>query len=44
MEGLKEYLKGIWRILAVYDLVVREAGGDPGLEEMCKTTLDISFG
>ncbi|KAK8877513.1 hypothetical protein PGQ11_002459 [Apiospora arundinis] len=44
MEGLKEYLKGVWRILVVYDLVVREAGGDPGLEEMCKTTLNISFG
>ncbi|KAK8023771.1 hypothetical protein PG993_011837 [Apiospora rasikravindrae] len=44
MEGLREYLKGVWRILVVYDLVVREAGGDPELAEMCKTTLDISFG
>ncbi|KAK7946284.1 uncharacterized protein PG986_010605 [Apiospora aurea] len=44
MEGLKEYLKGVWRILVVYDLFVREAGGDPELADMCKTTLDISFG
>ncbi|KAK8074104.1 hypothetical protein PG994_005003 [Apiospora phragmitis] len=43
MEGLKEYLKGLWRLLVVYDLVIREAGGDPGLEEMCKTKLDITF-
>ncbi|KAK7991645.1 hypothetical protein PG988_000439 [Apiospora saccharicola] len=44
MGALKEYLKGVWRILVVYDLVAREAGGDPGLEEMCKTTLSRSFG
>ncbi|KAK8109494.1 hypothetical protein PG999_007631 [Apiospora kogelbergensis] len=44
MEGLKEYLKGVWRILVVYDLLAREVGMDPGLEEMCKTTLNISFG
>ncbi|KAK7972539.1 hypothetical protein PG988_006673 [Apiospora saccharicola] len=43
MEGLKEYLKGVWRILVVYDLLAREAGADPALEEMCRTTLDISF-
>lgn len=44
MEGLKEYLKGVWRILVVYDLLAREAGADPALEKMCKTTLEISFG
>lgn len=44
LEGLREYLKGVWRILVVYDLVAREAGGDPGLEEVCKTSLSRSFG
>lgn len=44
MDGLKEYLKGVWRILFVYDVVAREAGGDPGLEDMCKYTLERSFG
>ncbi|KAK8013794.1 hypothetical protein PG991_009387 [Apiospora marii] len=43
IEALQGYFKGVWRVLVVYDLVIREAGGDPGLEDMCKFTLPISF-
>lgn len=29
MEALREYLKGVWRALVVYDIVIGEAGCDP---------------
>lgn len=38
-EALAEYLKSIWRVLVVYDLVIREAGGDPDLEGECRRAL-----
>ncbi|KAK7917768.1 hypothetical protein PG985_011376 [Apiospora marii] len=43
VEGLKDHLKGLWRLLVVYNVVVRELGGDPGLEKICKTMLGSTF-
>jgi hypothetical protein len=36
LERLREYLKGVWRLMVIYDLVIREAGGDPDWENECK--------
>ena len=32
MEELREYLKGVWRIMVTYDMILREEGQDPGWE------------
>ncbi|RDW73662.1 hypothetical protein BP5796_07104 [Coleophoma crateriformis] len=29
MGAVREYLKGVWRVMVIYDIVIREAGGDP---------------
>lgn len=42
-ETLVEYLKGVWRNLVIYDMVIREAGGDSELESRCKFALNASF-
>jgi hypothetical protein len=36
LERLREYLKGVWRVMVIYDLVIREAGGDPDWAKECK--------
>ena len=41
LEGLQGYLKGIWRVMVTYDVVVREAGGDP---KECEWALGRMFG
>ncbi|TLS27012.1 hypothetical protein PpBr36_05267 [Pyricularia pennisetigena] len=43
LDALKEYLKGVWKVLVVYDLVLREAGGDPDIEGECRKMLNWSF-
>ncbi|TLD14697.1 hypothetical protein PspLS_11103 [Pyricularia sp. CBS 133598] len=43
LDALKEYLKGVWKVLVVYDLVIREAGGNPDLESECRQMLNWSF-
>lgn len=45
MEALREYLKGIWRVMVTYDVVIREAGGDPEWEKACMDAFafDLSF-
>ncbi|KAK6858642.1 hypothetical protein PG995_005206 [Apiospora arundinis] len=43
IAALQEYLKGVWRVLVVYDLVIREAGGDPALEIECRAALNNFF-
>lgn len=44
VEGLREYLKGVWRVMVVYDVVIREAGGDPEWERECDQVLSGMFG
>ena len=39
MDELKEYLKGVWRIMVTYDLIIREEGGDPDWEGEFKRAL-----
>lgn len=39
IDGVRDYLKGIWRIMVTYDVVVREVGGDPAWEEECEMVL-----
>ncbi len=36
MEVVREYLKGVWRMMITYDVVIREAGGDPMWKEECE--------
>jgi hypothetical protein len=36
MERVREYLKGVWRVMVTYDVVIREAGGDPAWEKECE--------
>jgi hypothetical protein len=36
MEAVREYLKGIWRVMITYDVVIREAGADPTWEKECE--------
>ncbi|TLD11326.1 hypothetical protein PgNI_05347 [Pyricularia grisea] len=43
LDALKEYLKGVWKVLVVYDLVLREAGGNPDLANECRRMLHWSF-
>ncbi|KAK7911123.1 hypothetical protein PG985_013604 [Apiospora marii] len=43
-EALAEYLKGIWRTLVIYDLVLTEAGGSSGLETQCRHAINDNFG
>ncbi|KAK6852868.1 hypothetical protein PG995_011419 [Apiospora arundinis] len=43
-EALAEYLKGVWRVLVIYDLVLREAGGDSDLETRCRQAINDNFG
>lgn len=44
LDRLKEYLKGVWRLMVIYDLVIREAGGDPDWENECKQVFSWVFG
>lgn len=44
MEKLKEYLKGIWRVMITYGIVIREAGGDPNWEVECRDAFGQMFG
>jgi len=44
LERLREYLKGVWRLMVIYDLVIREAGGDPDWENECKQVFAWVFG
>jgi hypothetical protein len=43
LEGLREYLKGIWRVMVIYDVVIREAGGDPTWEKECEWAFNTMF-
>lgn len=43
LEALREYLKGIWRVMVVYDMLVKEAGGDPNWEKECKVAFWFLF-
>jgi hypothetical protein len=36
MQGVKEYLKGVWRVMVTYDVIIREAGGDPTWQKECE--------
>lgn len=42
-EALAEYLKGVWRVLVIYDLVLREAGEDSDLETQCRYAINNNF-
>lgn len=42
--ALREYLKGVWRLLVIYDVVIREAGGDPDWEQEFQSCLRAKFG
>ncbi|KAK8054883.1 hypothetical protein PG993_000110 [Apiospora rasikravindrae] len=42
-EALAEYLKGVWRVLAIYDLVLMEAGRDSDLETLCRHAINDNF-
>ncbi|KAK7955173.1 hypothetical protein PG988_015867 [Apiospora saccharicola] len=42
-EALAEYLKGVWRVLVIYDLVLNEAGGDSDLETQCRYAINDNF-
>jgi len=44
LEGLSEYLKGVWRVMVTYDVVIREAGGDPTWERECEWAFRGMFG
>jgi hypothetical protein len=44
LERLGEYLKGLWRLMVIYDLFIREAGGDPDWETECEGVLACVFG
>jgi hypothetical protein len=35
LEKLIEYLKCAWRVMITYDVVIRDAGGDPRWEKEC---------
>jgi hypothetical protein len=43
LEQLTEYLKGVWRVMVTYDVVIREAGGDPKWEKECEFTIAYMF-
>lgn len=43
-EALAEYLKGVWRTLVIYDLVLTEAGGSSDLEMICRQAINDNFG
>jgi hypothetical protein len=36
MQGVKEYLKGVWRVMVTYDVIIREVGGDLAWQEECE--------
>ncbi|KAK8011997.1 amidase [Apiospora arundinis] len=42
-EALAEYLKGVWRVLVIYDLILREAGGNSDLETQCRQAINDNF-
>jgi hypothetical protein len=44
LEVLREYLKGIWRVMVIYDVIIREAGGDPTWEKECEWAFNAMFG
>ena len=44
MDVVREYLKGVWRVMIAYDVVIREAGGDPMWEEECEMVLQSILG
>jgi hypothetical protein len=44
LERLREHLKGVWKLMVIYDLVIREAGGDPDWENECKQVFAWVFG
>jgi hypothetical protein len=44
LEKLIEYLKGVWRVMITYDVVIREAGGDPRWEKECEFAFSFMFG
>ncbi|KAF4625634.1 hypothetical protein G7Y89_g12533 [Cudoniella acicularis] len=52
MNACQEYLKSLWRIMVVYDLVIREGGGDPDMgqeitrsfQSMFQIPYEIEFG
>jgi len=43
-EGVKEYLKGVWRVMVTYDVIIREAGGDPTWEKECENFFSYILG
>lgn len=44
MDVAREYLKGIWRVMITYDVVITEAGGDPMWEEECEMVFQSILG
>ncbi|KAK8012103.1 Brix-domain-containing protein [Apiospora arundinis] len=42
--SLVEYLKGLWRVLITYDMVLREMGHMPDWEGCCKRIINVSYG
>lgn len=41
--ALTEYLKGLWRVLVVYDMVLREAGHVLNWEALCKWLINVVY-
>jgi hypothetical protein len=41
--ALAEYLKGLWRVLVMYDMILREAGHAPDWEALCKWLIRVVF-
>ncbi|KAL3427738.1 hypothetical protein PVAG01_01247 [Phlyctema vagabunda] len=44
MEELKEYLKGVWRIMVTYDIILREEGQDPDWEDEFRSAMIHIYG
>lgn len=44
MDGIQQHLKKLWRMITVYDLVLREAGHDPEIEYLVLEAFGKIFG
>jgi hypothetical protein len=44
LDVAREYLKGVWRVMITYDVVIRETGGDPMWEEECEMVFQSILG